>query len=44
MTLSDRVLLSFGLSSDSDKSKDQERIHEVIGKPAGTGSPRASRC
>ncbi len=38
-TLSDRVLLSFGLSSDSDKSKDEERIPEVIGKCAGSGSP-----
>ncbi len=38
-TLSDQVLLSFGLSSDSDKSKDEERIPEVIGKQAGSGSP-----
>ncbi len=38
-TLSDCVLLSFGLSSNIDKSKDEERKPEVICKHAGSGSP-----
>ncbi len=38
-TLSDRMWASFGLSSNSDKSKDGESLSQVKGKHAGFGSP-----